>query len=130
MFGASDLFYTNVAFGSQCWFAENLRSEEHANCDAIPGELTDVDWSSNLAGAQANYGKEAAKLITYGRSYNCYAVDDMRGFGPSGWHVPTDAEHITLKMELGMSESEANSSGWRGTHQGARKSTWLQASRE
>ncbi len=41
-----------------------------------------------------------------------------RGLCPSGWHVPTDGEFMTLEMELGMSESEANGTGWRGTDQG------------
>ena len=45
-------------------------------------------------------------------------VDDARGLCPSGWHVPTDGEFMTLEMELGMSESEANGTGWRGTDQG------------
>ena len=62
---------------------------------------------------------EVANLGNYGRLYNWYAVDDARGLCPSGWHVPTDGEYMTLEMELGMSSSEANSSGWRGTDQGA-----------
>ena len=41
-----------------------------------------------------------------------------RGLCPSVWHVPTDGEFMTLEMELGMSESEANGTGWRGTDQG------------
>ena len=49
-----------------------------------------------------------SNLADYGRLYNWYAVDDARGLCPSGWHVPTDGEFMTLEMELGMSESEAN----------------------
>ena len=57
--------------------------------------------------------------------YNWYAVDDARGLCPSGWHVPTDEEWMVLEMELGMSESEANSTGWRGTDEGTQlKSTY------
>ena len=123
--------YSTVAIGEQCWFAENLRSNAYANGDAIPGELTDAEWSSTTAGAQAVYGEgsswcwdepcdEVANLEDFGRLYNWYAVDDSRGLCPSGWHVPTDGEYMTLEMELGMSSSEANSTGWRGTDQGAR----------
>ena len=50
--------------------------------------------------------------------YNWYAVDDAQGLCPSGWHVPTDGEFMTLEMELGMSESQANQEVWRGTDQG------------
>jgi uncharacterized protein (TIGR02145 family) len=111
--------YDLVAIGDQCWFAENLRTEHYANGDAIPGELSDSDWYETSTGAQAIYNNDDSFLSTHGRLYNWYAVDDSRGLCPSGWHVPTDAEFMTLEMALGMSESEANSTGWRGTDQGA-----------
>ena len=122
--------YDLVAIGSQCWFAENLRTEHYANGDAIPGNLTDSEWTSTSSGAQTVYGEgsstvsdgsedEVENLATYGRLYNWYAVDDSRGLCPSGWHVPTDGEWMALEMELGMTSSEANDTGWRGTDQGA-----------
>ena len=113
--------YDLVAIGDQCWFAENLRNEHYANGDVIPGELSNGEWSdaddTNL-GAQAIYNNDASNLTDYGRLYNWFAVDDARGLCPSGWHVPTDGEYMTLEMALGMSESEANGTGYRGTDQG------------
>ena len=42
-----------------------------------------------------------------------------RGLGDvykrQGWHVPTDGEWMTIEMALGMSEAEANNTGYRGT---------------
>jgi uncharacterized protein (TIGR02145 family) len=121
--------YNLVGIGDQCWFAENLRNEHYANGDVIPGELSNSAWANTNIGAQAIYGEgsstvdsgsddEVANLTDYGRLYNWYAVDDSRGLCPSGWHVPTDGEFMTLEMELGMSESEANGTGMRGTDQG------------
>ena len=113
--------YATVQIGEQCWFAENLRNEHYANGDAIPGELSNSEWENAVdtnLGAQAIYNNDASNLADYGRLYNWYAVDDARGLCLSGWHVPTDGEFMTLEMELGMSESEANSDGWRGTDQG------------
>ena len=113
--------YATVQIGEQCWFAENLRNEHYANGDAIPGELSNSEWENAVdtnLGAQAIYNNDASNLADYGRLYNWYAVDDARGLCPSDWHVPTDGEFMTLEMELGMSESEANSDGWRGTDQG------------
>ena len=110
--------YELVAIGDQCWFAENLRTEHYANGDAIPGELSNSEWSNTTEGAQAVYNNDASNLAIYGRLYNWYAVDDSRGLCPTGWHVPTDGEYMTLEMALGMSESEANSMFWRGTDQG------------
>lgn len=125
--------YDLVEIGDQCWFAENLRTQHYANGDAIPANLTDSEWGSTTGGAVAVNGEDAGcfnyspdgdacdpdwSLNEYGRLYNWYAVDDERGLCPSGWHVPTDGEWMTLEMELGMSASDANSTGSRGTDQG------------
>ena len=113
--------YATVQIGEQCWFAENLRTEHYANGDAIPGELSDFEWSnadSTNLGAQAIHTSNPANLAYYGRLYNWYAVDDERGLCLAGWHVPTDSEFMTLEMELGMSESAANGVNSRGTDQG------------
>ena len=110
--------YATVLIGDQCWFAENLRSENYENGDVIPAGLSDSEWQNTTSGAVAVYGENALNLETYGRLYNWYAVDDARGLCPSGWHVPTDGEWMTMEMALGMSEAEANDNGWRGTDQG------------
>ena len=130
--------YATVLIGEQCWFAENLRSQNYSNGDAIPAGLSDFEWSSTTSGATAVYGEDAGcnnyspdinacdpaqSLNEYGRLYNWYAVDDARGLCPSGWHVPTDGEWMTMEMALGMSESEANSLGYRGTDQGTQMKT-------
>ena len=110
--------YDLVAIGDQCWFAENLRTTQYADGSSIP-EVTDgTAWSGLNDGARCAFNNDASNLATYGYLYNWYAVDDVRGLCPTGWHVPTDGEFMTLEMELGMSESEANGTGWRGTNQG------------
>ena len=136
--------YATILIGEQCWFAENLRNENYENGDAIPSGLSDSEWSSTSADATAVYGEDAGcqnyspdidacdpaqSQNEYGRLYNWYAVDDVRGLCPSGWHVPSDVEWMTLEMALGMSELEANDTGWRGTDQGVQmKATygWFQ----
>jgi uncharacterized protein (TIGR02145 family) len=115
--------YTTVLIGEQCWFAENLRNENYDNGDAIPSNLSDSDWGNTTSGATAVYDESASNLETYGRLYNWYAVDDERGLCPSGWHVPTDGEWMTMEMALGMSESAANGTGWRGMDQGTQMKT-------
>lgn len=126
--------YATLLMGEHCWFAENLRSENYRNGDAIPSSVSDSEWGNTSSGAVAVYGEdstncedyspdgdacdEAWSLSAYGRLYNWYAVDDARGLCPSGWHVPTDGEWMTMEMALGMSEVEANDTGWRGTDQG------------
>ena len=117
--------YATVLIGEQCWFAENLRSENYENGDAIPAGLNDSEWSSTTSGATAVYGESASNLETYGRLFNWYAVDDSRGLCPSGWHVPTDGEWTQLTDFLGgwayagtpMKASSEDSPGWNGTNQ-------------
>jgi uncharacterized protein (TIGR02145 family) len=115
--------YALVAIGTQCWFAENLRSDNYRNGDAIPGNLTDAQWASTGSGAQAVYNNDSCSLAMYGRLYNWYAVNDSRGLCPSGFHVPNDEEWMTLEMALGMTSSQANSTGWRGTDEGTQMKT-------
>ena len=108
--------YATVLIGEQCWFAENLRSENYENGDAIPEDLSDSEWQNTTSGAVAVYGEDAGcndyspdidacdpaqSLNEYGRLYNWYAVDDARGLCPSGWHVPTDGEWTVLTDHLG-----------------------------
>lgn len=41
-----------------------------------------------------------------------------QGICPVGSHVPTEVEWKTLEMQLGMTQAQADSTGWRGTDQG------------
>lgn len=114
--------YGTVQIGDQCWFAENLRTTVYNNGETIPEVTDDSAWGGLSTGGRCSYDNDASNLENYGYLYNWFAVhdslDDSRGLCPSGWHVPTDGEWMTLEMELGMSESEANSVGGRGTDQG------------
>jgi uncharacterized protein (TIGR02145 family) len=131
--------YATVQVGDQCWFAENLRTELYQNGDVIPSNLSDGQWSSTNSGAVAVYGEgdsncfsyspdgdacdESWSFEEYGLLYNWLAVDDTRGLCPSGWKVPSDLDWKTMEMALGMSQSAANNSGWRGTDEGIQMKT-------
>ena len=52
--------------------------------------------------------------------YNWYVVDDSRNTAHEGWHVPTDEEWKELEMYLGLSQSEADDTGLRGTDEGGK----------
>jgi len=112
--------YKVVLIGSQCWFAENLRSKNYANGDPIQSVQNLWKWASLKSGARTFYDKSRVNLSTYGGLYNWFAVNDARGLCPSGWHVPTDEEYMILELELGMSSSSLDDTGLhrRGTDQG------------
>ncbi len=116
--------YDLVAIGEQCWFKENLRTAVYSNGDAIPGELSNSEWSGTTSGAQAIYSNSAANFDAYGRLYNWYAVYDARGLCPTGWHVPSDEEWTELTEYLGgedvagtqMKSSSSDAPPWNGSN--------------
>ena len=112
--------YETVQIGEQVWMAENLKVTHYNNGDAILTGYSDVEWSWLDSGAYAVYDDNPANVDIYGNLYNWYTVVDERGMCADGWHVPSDTEFMELEMFLGMSESEANSTGSRGTNEGSK----------
>ncbi|OGC42320.1 hypothetical protein A2Y85_07915 [candidate division WOR-3 bacterium RBG_13_43_14] len=110
--------YQTVKIGNQWWMAENLKVTHYRNGDAIPNVTGNTEWNNLTTGAYCNYDNNSNNAATYGRLYNCYAVNDSGNIAPAGWHVPSDNEWKTLEMTLGMSQTEADRSGMRGTDEG------------
>ena len=112
--------YQTVKIGNQWWMAENLKVTHYRNGHAIPNVTGDTEWSNLTTGAYCNYDNDDNNADTYGSLYNWYAVNDRRNIAPYGWHVPRDADWKTLEMYLGMSQSEADDTGYRGTDEGGK----------
>ena len=112
--------YQTIIIGTQVWMAENLKVTHYRNGDAIPTGYSNSDWENLTTGAYAVYDGNESNADTYGYLYNWYAVADSRNIAPEGWHVPTDDEIKQLEMHLGMSQSEADDSGYRGTDEGGK----------
>jgi len=110
--------YKAVKIGYQWWMAENLKLTKYRNGEAIPKVTNTGSWAGFYTGAYCNYDNNDNNADTYGSLYNWYAVNDSRNIAPEGWHIPTDAEWKYLEMHLGMSYSEADDTGGRGTNEG------------
>lgn len=109
--------YHVIKIGNQYWLKENLKVTHYRNGDAIPNVTDSTEWTNLTTGAYCEYDNNPANVDTYGRLYNWYTVDDSRNIAPEGWHVPSDDEWKALEMTLGMSQSEADNTGLRGTDQ-------------
>jgi uncharacterized protein (TIGR02145 family) len=110
--------YDLVEIGGQCWFADNLATDQYRNGDPIPTGLDNTTWQNTTAGDYAIYNNDLANDATYGKLYNWYTTVDSRGLCPTGWHVPTDCEWMYLEGSLGMSVTDQETVGWRGTNEG------------
>ena len=63
------------------------------------------------------YDNNSSYASTYGRLYDWETANNVC---PSGWHLPSDDEWKQLEMYLGMSQSDADNTGWRGTDEGGK----------
>ncbi len=112
--------YQTIKIGNQWWMAENLKVIRYRNGEAIPNVTDNSVWAGLSTGAYCNYDNDYRYAAIYGCLYNWYAIDDSRNIAPAGWHVPTDEEWKQLEMYLGMSQSDADQIGWRGTDEGGK----------
>ena len=68
---------------------ENLNVTTFRNVDPILHAVTQEEWiKAGKRGepAQCYYNNNSEKEKKYGKLYNWYAVNDIRGIAPYGWH--------------------------------------------
>ena len=61
------------------------------------------------------YNDDFNQCAIYGGLYSWETAIDVC---PEGWHLPSDDEWKTLEATLGMTQTEIDDTGWRGTDQG------------
>jgi uncharacterized protein (TIGR02145 family) len=93
--------YKTIQIGSQTWMAENLKTTKYNDGTAIPNVADGSTWSNLTSPGYCWYNNDAATYkTTYGALYNWYTVNTEK-LCPTDWHVPSDAEWITLTTYLG-----------------------------
>lgn len=125
--------YNTVIIDNQEWMTQNLRTSHYANGDSIPQVTDRGEWADLSTGSWTYYNNDNYFVTHYGKLYNWYAVNDSRGLCPVGWRVPSDDDWKMLEQQLGMSESELQRMGTRGSEEqigGKLKSTDRQLWRE
>lgn len=110
--------YHTVKIGAQTWLKENLDIGT-----MIPGTQ---DQTNNSLIEKYCYNNLPANCDTYGAMYQWSeamqysTVPGTQGICPGGWHVASDGEWKELEMQLGMTQTLADATGWRGTNEGSK----------
>lgn len=111
--------YKTIKIGEQLWTAENIKTSRLNDGSKIQMVEGNDEFINMKTPAFSWYNNDTLFKRIYGGLYNWYSVKTGK-LCPSGWHVPSDVEWMTLEKSLGMSEEDATNIGDRGTDQGAR----------
>lgn len=107
--------YPVVKIGNQIWMAKNLAYLPKVNPPS-QGSYTDPNYYVyGYYGNSVSESKATDNYKTYGVLYNWPAAQKAC---PNGWHLPSDNEWKQLELAIGMSQSETDDIGWRGTNEG------------
>ena len=108
--------FDGITIGSQTWAKTNLNVGTMIAGSATPADNGTIE--------KYCYNDDEANCSTYGALYTWdeamqYSITaGAQGICPAGSHIPTDNEWKTLEMSLGMTQAQADTTGWRGTDQG------------
>jgi uncharacterized protein (TIGR02145 family) len=110
--------YPYVTIGNQSWMSSNLKVTKFKNGDPLTNGYTtaNFNWSTSTQSAFTFPNGDANKKDSFGLLYNRFVINDARGVCPTGWHVPSDDEWMTLELNQGMSQADADLDG---TYRGA-----------
>ena len=147
-----------IQIGTQKWLTKNSDITKYRDGTEIPEHTgTNAEWAGLKTGAWCYPDNKLANNATYGKLYNWYAVAGIldeesnpptalqiaarKTFAPSGYHVPTIAEWITLTSYLNSIIPAGNVGGkmkttgtvelstglWRDPNEGATNSSGFSA---
>jgi uncharacterized protein (TIGR02145 family) len=119
--------YSSVKIGDQIWMQQNLKSKRYSNGDPIGTTSSlNLDISDEIApNYQWAYKGDEKYTQMYGRLYTWYAASDPRNICPTGWHVSTHAEWITLFTYLATNSNNHGSFGGELAKAISDKSGWI-----
>ena len=92
--------YNVIRIGTQVWMKENLKTTKLNDGTAIALTEGSSAWSNLTTSGYCWYSNNASNKATYGALYNWYSVNTGI-LCPTGWHVATDNDWLTLKDYLG-----------------------------
>ncbi|MCX6269088.1 MAG: hypothetical protein NTW16_17330, partial [Bacteroidetes bacterium] len=91
--------YNTVQIGTQCWIKENLdvgTIKNHTILSTNNGIIEKYCYNDLTSNCDVYGG-----LYEWNEMMQYVTAEGSQGICPSGWHIPTDAEFITLSTYLG-----------------------------
>ncbi|SHN93699.1 hypothetical protein BHECKSOX_829, partial [Bathymodiolus heckerae thiotrophic gill symbiont] len=96
----------SVVIGSQTWSASNVSLVPTASNNTLG-----TDYWKAYVGTSGSAADEDGYYYTWDAAMNVC---------PSGWSLPSDSDWKVLEGQLGMSTTQQNLTGWRGTDEGTK----------
>ena len=118
--------YKTIKIGTQTWMAENLRTTKFNNGTEIPN-ITGNEWSSLNEPAYCWHNNNISFKLERGALYNWFTVSTGK-LCPTGWHVPSRNEWITLikyaggELSAGKALKETGTGHWKPINDGINSS--------
>lgn len=84
-----------LKIGKQEWMKENLAVSKFRTGEVIPEAKTEEEWimaNNERKPVWSTYENSSTNGKYYGKLYNIYALNDLRGLAPIGFHIPTERE--------------------------------------
>ena len=120
-------YYGAVQIGTQIWMTSDLKTTHYRDGSAIPNVVDNAAWSQLTTGGMCYYQNDVKNTPLY----NWYAATDIRNLAPTGWHVATHADWVTLRNYLGgrtVAGGHIKSlKGWKAPNTGADNSSGFNA---
>ena len=119
---ADNNIYNTVLIGTQCWMKENLNIGtmiNGSNGQTDNGTIERYCYDDNTANCDTYGG-----LYQWNEMMQYVTTEGTQGICPTGWHLPTDADWMTMEESLGMCSGTGSGCsggpGWRGTDEGSK----------
>lgn len=104
---------SDITIGTQVWAKCNTNVSTYSDGTEIPKVTGTTQWEALTTGAWCHYNNDPANDVIYGKLYNWYAIMGIydsasltdpglrKQFAPTGYHIPSETEVLTLINHLG-----------------------------
>lgn len=108
-----------IQIGTQFWARKSVNIGTRINGTATPAnegatQIVQKYCYNDIESNCTTYGA----IYQWGEMMNYSTVEGSQGICPTGAHVPTDNDWKILEVYLGMTQAEADATGYRGADQG------------